>query len=73
MLDFLKKVNIELTKKYENNPEKLIKQLMIYNFLKYDDCFFKVTIEDAFSILKDLEISNYEETYINLVSYDKYN
>lgn len=73
MLEFLKGINVNLMNKYQNNPKKLERQLIISNFLKYDDCFFKISIEDAFKILKDLEISNYEETYINLVSFDKYN
>lgn len=73
MLEFLKSINTQLINKYQNNPRKLEKQLMISNFLKHEDCFFRISIEDAFRILKDLEISNYEETYINLVSYDKYN
>ncbi len=73
MLEFLKSINTQLINKYQNNPRKLEKQLMISNFLRHEDCFFRISIEDAFRILKDLEISNYEETYINLVSYDKYN
>lgn len=73
MLEFLKSINNQLINKYKNNPKKLERQLMIANFLKYDDCFFRISIEDSFKILKDLEISNYEETYIGLISYDKYN
>jgi len=73
MLEFLKSINTQLINKYQNNPRKLERQLMISNFLRHDDCFFRIPIEDAFKILKDLEISNYEETYINLVSFDKYN
>ena len=73
MLEFLKNINAKLINKYSENPQKLERQLIISNFLRYDDCFFKVSIEDAFNILKDLEIKDYEETYINLISYDKYN
>ena len=72
MIESLRKINTELMNKYNNNPRKLERQLMISNFLKHDDCFFRIKIEDAFKILKDLEISNYEETYIILVSYDNY-
>ena len=73
MLDSLKIMNNKLLVKYENNPKKFEKQLMISNFLKNDDCFFKVPIEVAFNILKDLEVENYKETYLNLVSYNKFN
>ena len=73
MIETLRDINKDLINKYYNNPRKLEKQLMISNFLKHDDCFFRLTIEDAFKVLKDLEITNYEETYISLISYDKYN
>ena len=73
MIESLRNLNKELIKSYENNPKKLERQLMISNFLKHDDCFFRISIEDAFKILKELGISNYEEAYIDLVSYDNYN
>jgi len=72
MLDFLVNANKELIKKYENDFIKLQKQLIISNLLKQKNCFFKISIEDAYSILKDLEISNYEETYANIISYNEY-
>ena len=72
MLDHLKSINNKLLVKYENNPQKFEIQLMISNFLKHNDCFFRISIEDAFNILKNLEIVNYKETYMNLISYDKY-
>ena len=73
MIESLRNLNKELIKSCENNPKKLERQLMISNFLKHDDCFFRISIEDAFKILKELGISNYEEAYIDLVSYDNYN
>ena len=72
MLKFLRDINIKLMNKYEDDPKKLERQLMISNFLRYDDCFFRISVEDAFKILKDLDIMNYEETYINLVSFNNY-
>ena len=72
MLKFLRDINIKLINKYEDDPKKLERQLMISNFLRYDDCFFRISVEDAFKILKDLDIMNYEETYINLVSFNNY-
>ena len=73
MIDTLRSINRDLMNRYDKNPRKLEHQLMIANFLKYNDCFFRITIEDAFKILKELEISNCEETYITLVSFDNYN
>ncbi len=58
--------------KYANNKRKLNKYLLIANILKEDQCFFKININDAFNILKDLEISNYEEYYISLINYNVY-
>ena len=50
----------------------LDKQLLISNILKNNECFLKLKIEDAYNILKDLEIKNYKECYKNLISYSKY-
>ena len=72
MIEFLVNINQELIKKYEENPEKEQRQLIISNFLKQKNCFFKISIDDAFNILKDLEIANYEETYIKLIDYSEY-
>ena len=72
MIESLRNLNKQLINKYGDNSKKLERQLMIANFLKHDDCFFRISIEDAYKILKDLEIENDEETYIELVSYDKY-
>ena len=72
MIEHLRSLNSQLINKYHSNPKKLERQLMISNFLNHKDCFFRINIEDAFKILKDLGISNYEETYINLISFDEY-
>jgi len=73
MIESLRKINLKLIKQYENNPTKLKKQLIIFNFLKHNDCFFKISIEDSYNILKDLGISNYKETYIELISCNNFN
>ena len=72
MIDVLRDINNKLLIKYENDFKKFEKQLMISNILRYDKCFFKLSIEDAFNILKDLEISNYKEVYLKLISYNEY-
>ena len=71
MINLLINKNNELLKKYQSG-EKREKQLIIAKFLKSKDCFFKVRIEEAYNILKDLEFDNYEEIYLNLISYDSY-
>ncbi len=72
MLEELRAINDDLIIKYKNEHNKLERQLMISNFLKQDRCFFKVSMEVAVSILRDLEISDPMETYLNLVSYKSY-
>ncbi len=72
MLNSLKDINNKLLIKHKNNPEKFEKQLMISNFLKDNKCFFKISIEDAYNILMDLEIANYKDIYVSLISYNDY-
>ena len=72
MLNSLKDINNKLLIKHKNNPEKFEKQLMISNFLKDNKYFFKISIEDAYNILMDLEIANYKDIYVSLISYNDY-
>lgn len=72
MLETLREQNSKLILKYQNNKRMLDKQLLISNILKNNECFLKLKIEDAYNILKDLEIKNYKECYKNLISYSKY-
>lgn len=64
--------NKELLEKYNNNQTLKEKQLIIARFLKNKNCFFNIRIEEAYNILKDLEIENYEEVYLELISYNTY-
>ncbi len=72
MIEPLREINQKLIIKYQNNKSKLDRQLLIFNLLKDNECFFKIKIEDAYNILKDLEIENYKECYKELISYAKY-
>ena len=72
MLENLREQNNKLILKYQNNKKKLDKQLLISNILNNNECFFKLKVEVAYNILKDLEIENYKECYKKLVSYSKY-
>ena len=72
MIEFLININKELIKKYDGDPEKQERQLIISCILTQKNCIFKLTIEDAYNILKDLQISNYKDVYENLISYNEY-
>lgn len=55
MLNELRTLNETYIKKASNNNE-LKKQMLIKELLKNDKCFFKISIKDAYSILRDLKI-----------------
>lgn len=58
MIDKLKELNEKLIQKYSFDEEKLKKQLLIKKMLNEKKCFFKMSIEVAYSILIDLGIPN---------------
>ena len=43
------------------------KYKLISSILEEDDCFNKMSIETAYSILKDLEVDNIDKVYIELM------
>lgn len=55
MLNELRALNETYIKKASNDNE-LKKQMLIKELLKNDRCFFKISIKDAYSILRDLRI-----------------
>lgn len=55
MLNELRALNETYVKK-ANNDDELKKQMLIKELLKNDRCFFKISIKDAYSILRDLKI-----------------
>ena len=64
-----KKEYQKLIKLNKNNDEELKKQLLIKKILEEKDCFLKISIEDAYSILRDLKISeeDLKKVYIELI------
>ena len=72
MLETLREQNKKLILRYKNDQSKLNKQLLISNIIKNNECFFKLQLEDAYNILKDLEIKNYKECYKELIAYSRY-
>ena len=55
MLNELRALNETYIKKGSNDDESK-KQMLIQELLKNDRCFFKISIKDAYSILRDLRI-----------------
>ena len=69
MIEKLKSINKKLIDLNKNNDKELKKQLLIKKILEEKDCFLKVSIEDAYSILRDLKISeeDLKKVYIKLI------
>lgn len=70
MINKLRLENEKLIKKYENDEINLKKQLIIKEILKDNNCFIKMEVDIAISILKDLNIKdeNLKEVYLEVVS-----
>lgn len=69
MLKILRQKNEELILKYKDNELELKKQKLIKNILSDSNCFFKMDIETAYSILRDLQIyeSELQKVYKKLI------
>lgn len=69
MIEKLKSINKKLIDLNKNNDKELKKQLLIKKILEEKDCFLKISIEDAYSILRDLKISeeDLKKVYIKLI------
>jgi hypothetical protein len=74
MIEEYKKINELLIKKYDNNKEMTEKHYLIKHILNDKDCFFKLTIEDSFALLKDLGVPDeqIEKKYEELISYENF-
>lgn len=69
MIDKLKNINEKLIKLNKNDKDEYEKQILISKLLKEDDCFLKIDIEYAYSILRDLGIDekNLKKVYYELI------
>ncbi len=69
MIEKLRDINEKLISLNKNNEKELKKQILIKKILKEKDCFLKMSIENAYSILRDLKISeeNLKKVYLELV------
>ena len=74
MMEKYQDINNKLINYYENihDEKSLKKHLIIRDILKNEDCFFKMSIDEAFSILKDLKIANVKQEYQQLISPSNY-
>jgi|GEM_PF-910422 len=70
----LQKLNNALIKKHANSPELKARQLLIKKLLSDPQCFFKISIETAFALLKDLGIDEAERknVYSVLISHSNF-
>ena len=73
MIKKLRSLNKSLINKYQNDLELLKKQLLIEKILKDDECFFRIKIETAYSILNDLDIPSNEIDSVYMELIDKKN
>lgn len=69
MIETLRTRNKELIKLYENDMEKYEKQLLIKRILVEDNCFIKMKLETAYSILRDLGVKEVDlkKVYCELI------
>lgn len=69
MIDKIKRMNQQLLQINANNPSELNKQKLIEKILSEKNCFLKMSIEDAYSILRDLKIpeDQIHNVYFNLI------
>lgn len=70
MLNKLRDINDKLINYYKDNNKEYEKQLKIKNILMDDTCFQNIKIEVAYSILRDLKISeeDLKVVYMQLIT-----
>lgn len=69
MINKLKEINEQLIRINNNNNKELKKYLLIKEILNQDNCFFRMSIEQSYAILRDLHIpeKDLRNVYINLI------
>jgi len=70
MIEELKKIADRFIRIYEDNPKELEKYTIIKELLNKDNIFFKIDIDYAYSILRDLQIpeDKLKSVYVELLS-----
>lgn len=71
MLEILKQKNEKLIELYIEDEDKLSRQLLIKRILSEKNCFLKISVETAYSILRDLNVeeSKLKQVYSELIDY----
>lgn len=74
MVDRLKELNEKLINNYQDDHVNLEKQKLIKEILNEDKFIFKIDIETAYQVLRDLTIKeeNLEKVYTELIDIDNY-
>lgn len=74
MIEKLRQINDKLIELNLNNEKNLKKHQIIKEILSDEKCFFKISIEHAYSILRDLGIkeSALKDTYEILIDSKKF-
>lgn len=74
MVDRLKELNEKLINNYQDDPVNLEKQKLIKEILNEDKFIFKIDIETAYQVLRDLTIKeeDLEKVYTELIDIDNY-
>ena len=69
MKEKLIELNEEILKRNLHNKEEYQKHLLIKKLLEDKNCFHKITIEQAYAILRDLHIEeeNLKQIYMSLI------
>lgn len=69
MIEKLKIITEKYIRVNQNNPRELKKFELIKRILNIQDCFMNMTIEQAYGILRDLEIPENElkNIYVQLI------
>lgn len=75
MLEKLRKLNDSILNCCKNNEEKYNKHILIKKILTEDNCFFKMNVEQAYSILRELNIDekSLKSVYCSLIDSSNYN
>ena len=70
MINKLREQNKMMLYKFtkENDLKAINKHRIIQELLKYDDCFSRLSFEEAYTILKSLNVENWKDAYAKLLS-----
>lgn len=69
MIEKLQLINESLLKSHQNDAKELKKYKLIQQILRDKDCFFKMKMEVAFALLRDLKIKeeDLKSVYVELI------